>query len=127
MFNQVNYKEFKGALKLAQQVSDLVKNATSVWEELEDADIFFKDYYLDYENQCGFAVNFNGNLTSVFSLVRGNGNYIMVNAKKAGATNLDCFDGYLPSYYKRHGFKVVRREANWTPGEPDVCYMALDE
>jgi hypothetical protein len=127
MFKSVHYKEFKGTFKLAQQVSEQVKNATSKWEELDDADIFFKDYYLDYENQCGFAVSFNGTLTNVFSLVRGKGDYIMVNAKKAGATNLDCFDGYLTSFYKRHGFEVVRREQNWTPGEPDVCYMVLSD
>jgi len=127
MFKSVHDIEFKGAFKLAQQVSERIRKATSNWEETDDADIFFKDYYLDYENQCGFAVSFNGTLTNVFSLTKGNGDYIMVNAKKAGAINLDCFDGYLTSFYKRHGFEVVRREANWTPGDPDVCYMALSD
>lgn len=40
-----------------------------------------------------------------------------------GAVRLTCFDGYLVGLYSQFGFKVVAREPNWTPGEPDVVTM----
>jgi hypothetical protein len=42
-----------------------------------------------------------------------------------GASKLDCFDGFLPEYYKQFGFLETERVANWTAGEPDVVFMSL--
>lgn len=64
-------------------------------------------------------------LRQVFSAVPGRGDLLVSDAvRRAGADTLDCFDGYLPTLYARHGFRETRRETNWTPGGPDVVYMA---
>ena len=42
-----------------------------------------------------------------------------------GVQYLDCFDGFLPSYYEKFGFVEYKREANWTEGGPDVVYMRM--
>ncbi|MGW4158714.1 hypothetical protein [Streptomyces sp. NPDC004788] len=42
-----------------------------------------------------------------------------------GAHLLDCFDGFLPTYYRGFGFVETERIPNWTPGQPDVVFMAL--
>ena len=68
----------------------------------------------------------DGELCGVFSTVKGRGDAIMRDALTAGAVRLDCFDGYLPGFYARHGFRETHREENWTPGGPDVVYMSLD-
>ena len=125
MFENVTLLEFKGALKLVQASNEQIKNATTPWEEINDDIKFFSNFYLDYENQCGFAVSFKGELTSVFSLKKKQGDHIVRQAIKVGATHLDCFDGYLPTLYSRHGFKIARKEDNWTNGEPCICYMNL--
>lgn len=64
-----------------------------------------------------------GVLIGVFSLVRGRGDALVAGAVAHGARHLDCFDGYLPTLYARHGFAESHRESNWTPGGPDVVYM----
>lgn len=75
----------------------------------------------------GFIVCEDGELVGLFSRVRGRGDELVRAAIKAGARRLDCFDGYLTELYARHGFREVRREPNWTPGGPDVVYMALED
>lgn len=54
----------------------------------------------------------------------GYGSQLVSDALHNGAEVLDCFDGFLPEFYARHGFVEVTREPNWTPGGPDVVYMA---
>jgi hypothetical protein len=56
--------------------------------------------------------------------VRGRGDALVSDAIARGAKHLNCFDGYLPTLYARHGFVEVRREPNWTEGGPDIVYMA---
>ena len=73
----------------------------------------------------GFIVKATGELVGLWSHVPGNGNGLVTAAIAYGATSLDCFDGYLPTLYGRHGFVIVRREANWIAGGPDVVYMHL--
>jgi hypothetical protein len=51
---------------------------------------------------------------------------LVVDAIDAGARSLDCFDGYLPTLYARHGFAETHRVANWPPDGPDVVYMRLE-
>lgn len=80
-------------------------------------------YYLSEDFDSGYAIRANGELVHVFSRVPGRGDQLVESAVENGAYRLDCFDGYLPSLYARHGFVEYDREDNWTPGEPDVVYM----
>ncbi len=80
--------------------------------------------YLSKDGKTGFAIAPDGDLANVFSLNHNGWNAIELGIKE-GATKLDCFDGKLPKIYAEHGFVEYKREANWTPGEPDNVYMHL--
>ena len=121
MFNKSSFIDFIAALNKAQSASKQIKAATTPANDLSDSN--GTNYYLSNTGNMGFCVSSTGELTSVYSLYKGMGDTILKYAVKAGAMHLDCFDGYLPTFYARHGFKEVRREANWTEGEPDVVYM----
>ena len=120
LFVQVNANEFKESIKRVQNLYKHIKQATTPWNEIDLASNFF---IAGCPAFMGYAVSENGELTSVFSCIKGKGDIIMQDAIKNGAKHLDCFDGYLPSFYQRHGFKETRREQNWTAGQPDVVYM----
>lgn len=82
--------------------------------------------YATPDGSAGFAISPEGDLQSVFNYGQGGrGSALVAAAIAGGARTLDCFDGFLPAFYARHGFRVIRREENWTPGGPDVVYMAL--
>lgn len=78
-------------------------------------------YYVN--GWAGFAIRPDGELVLVHAWGKGHGDHLMTSAIAFGATRLDCFDGYLPTFYARHGFVEDRRESNWTPGEPDIVFM----
>ena len=120
LFVQVTGKEFQASLKRVQDKYSHIKQATTPWNEIDLSSNF---YIAGYPAFMGYAVSENGELTSVFSSIKGKGDTIMQDAIQNGAKHLDCFDGYLPSFYQRHGFKEVRRELNWTTGQPDIIYM----
>lgn len=64
-------------------------------------------------------------LISVFSLEKGHGNHAVQHALKNGATYLDAFEGYLPGWYQKHGFKTHRREPNYYGANlPGVVFMS---
>ncbi|UPW35195.1 hypothetical protein [Pseudomonas phage PCS5] len=69
----------------------------------------------------------DGTLQGVFSFTKGMGPWLIRQAIAEGARKLDCFDGFLPEFYKQFGFVEVRREANWTKGGPDVVFMEIPE
>lgn len=79
--------------------------------------------FLNKDKTAGYALKPDGELVNVFSIKKGNGAGVVVDAIKRGAKKLDCFDGALPKYYKRFGFKEIQREPNWTKGQPDIIYM----
>ena len=83
--------------------------------------------FLAAGGKAGFVISREGDLQQVFNASdeKGIGAHLIRHAIDKGARTLDCFDGFLPSYYSRFGFEEVGREANWTPGGPDVVYMAL--
>lgn len=99
-----------------------IAESTSEWEATEGARCYLATDWLS-----GFVVRADGELTNVWSVERGRGDGIMDAALQAGADVLDCFDGYLPTFYARHGFVEYAREANWTPGGPDVVFMATPD
>lgn len=84
-------------------------------------------YYLSADRCSGYALTANGDARYLFSTVKGRGDALVAHAVEHGARTLDCFDGYLPVLYARHGFVVVDRAPNWTPGGPDVVWMALQD
>lgn len=103
----------------ARRESEQVRGATSPFESSEGA-----RYFLAGDDRSGFVIRKDGELTNVFSLERGRGDdMVSIAVNWAGATHLDCFDGYLTALYARHGFVEYAREPNWAPGGPDVVYM----
>lgn len=108
----------------AWQVNSLIRESCTAPCELYKYDSNGQ-YFLSDDNASGYYVSWDGELCLVFSMASGRGNDLMVAAIESGATNLDCFDGYLPKFYAKHGFVEVKREPNWTAGEPDVVFMSL--
>lgn len=108
----------------------LVETAMATDARIDDMLSHGVDYsshecYATADGSAGFAVSADGDLQSVFNYGQGGRGAALVTAAiGAGARTLDCFDGFLPAFYARHGFRVVRREANWTAGGPDVVYMS---
>lgn len=118
---RVRRDDYMLALGIARLVSDQVADATSAPEELPEEGV---TWFLTRDANSGYGVTDNGTLIGLFSLVRGRGDSLVDQAVEAGARHLDCFDGYLPSLYARHGFRETHREDNWTPGGPAVIYMS---
>jgi hypothetical protein len=92
-------------------------------EELSNMDVF-------YSKEMGVGVGLNGD--EIIGLIRtkggqkGAGKYALVEAIENGGRRLDALDGPLNDYYSDFGFEVVKREKNWTSGEPDVIFMELN-
>lgn len=88
--------------------------------------------------QAGFAVQPGGELTQVFNYGRpGQGREAVAVAIEAGATHLNCFDGFLVRFYRSLGFKEDERlpfDDNLAPtdwdyerdGRPDVVFMSRE-
>lgn len=70
----------------------------------------------------GFGV-LNGELIGLFAWPGTWGVWLLLRAMDEGATRLNCFDGFLPEYYAKYGWREVRREPNYEAGGPDVIYM----
>jgi hypothetical protein len=120
-FKETNHTLFTSMLKSAQETNGNVKKATTPYEDIERTE--GKRYFLSFDLLSGYMVDNTGELTGVFSTRKGRGKQIINDAIVNGACHLDCFDGFLPSFYKQFGFKEVNRVANWTAGEPDVVFM----
>ena len=71
----------------------------------------------------GFAISSSGELCYLFSRGKTKGRDLVKAALLLGARRLSCFDGFLSTYYREFGFRVVERVANWTEGQPDVVTM----
>lgn len=121
MFHNVSPTRFRAVFADARDESDQIREATSGFEHVDGT-----LYYSTDDERSGFAIRADGELVYVFSLERGRGDAIVAEAIKRGATYLDCFAGYLWTLYARHGFRPCKVVPNWTPGGPDVVYMALN-
>lgn len=122
-FYQVKPAYFRKHFENARE-NERIREATS-----EFTGAFRGTRYFIWENGfqvAGYAIRADGELVYVFSTARGLGSAIVADAIQRGATHLDCFDGYLPTFYAENGFIDYKREANWTPGGPDVVYMQLN-
>jgi hypothetical protein len=118
----VSREEYGAALEFARLTSPRIAEATSKPEEMPSE----ARYFLTSDFGSGFGVTNDGTLIGLFSLVKGRGEDMVWDAVlHYGAAKLDCFDGFLPGYYKRFGFFETERVPNWTAGEPDVVFMAL--
>lgn len=119
---RVEAPAFREAYEYARETDQRVMDATSPFSHDGHDETF---YYLTADGRSGFCVRHDGELVFVFSTVRGRGEYLVRAAIDRGADHLDCFDGYLTQFYGRLGFVETRREPNWTPGGPDVVWMAF--
>jgi hypothetical protein len=119
----VRHSTYLAALEAAQAESERVREATT---PAKDMPTLFVEYFLAKDRKSGYGVKFDGELIGVFSLVKGRGKDLIKEAVEIdGATKLDCFDGFLPEFYKQFGFEEYKREPNWTEGGPDVVYMRI--
>jgi hypothetical protein len=117
-----SWSEYTAALDWARVGSERIAEATSEPHEMPRG----ARYYLTADFQSGFGVAQDGTFIGLFSTVKGRGTDLVWDAvNHKGASKLDCFDGFLPEYYKQFGFQETERVANWTPGEPDVVFMSL--
>lgn len=120
MMVQVTAAEFADTFNGARRTFPLIAEMTSDLVETDGA-----RYFLSPNRLAGYVVRADGELTNLFSLVKGLGDILVDQALEDGARRLDCFDGHLVALYSRHGrFVETSREPNWTPGGPDVVYMA---
>lgn len=120
-FSHVKPAYFRKIFEAARQDNPQIAAATSEYDITPAAR--GTRYYLS--GHAGYAIRPDGELVYVFSTVKGHGDAIVESAIANGATHLDRFDGYLPTLYRRNGFHRVTSLDNWTPGEPDVIFMAL--
>ena len=117
-----SWSEYTAALDWARTGNERIAGATSEPKEMPRG----ARYYLTNDFQSGFGVASDGTMIGLFSTVKGRGEDLVWDAvNHKGASKLDCFDGFLPEYYKQFGFVETERVANWTAGEPDVVFMAL--
>jgi hypothetical protein len=122
-FYLVSAERFYGAVQSALKTSNRARQYLSAYELDEYREM---RCYLSADGLSMFAIAHGDELVSVCNAgARGRGHQMMLAAIEAGAARLDCFDGYLPPFYTRYGFVEEKREANWTPGGPDVVYMRL--
>jgi len=102
------------------------------WEEYKNEGVRL---YLAEDGSTGYGITKDGTLISLFSVEgKHNGAKAIRSAIENGATNLECFDGKLPTIYSRYGFTVVERyswddslaPATWNYekfGKPDFVVM----
>lgn len=93
--------------------------------------------YLGFDSKVGFGLTDDGDIVNVFNNggPKGSGIKAMVDGVKVGGRVLDCYDGFLPDYYARLGFRETGRmpfndafaPPGWDiekQGRPDVVFMA---
>lgn len=110
---------FKAALQANKRADTLSDYST---EELRGMKLFMLE-----GGKAGYAIKGGSELVNLFNNggedTKGAGPWLVLHAIEHGARHGDHFDGFLTGFYQNLGFSQVRREANWTPGGPDVIYM----
>ena len=77
----------------------------------------------DGNHVTGGYVVLHGELMGFWCNNKGSGKWLLRAALADGAVSLNCFDGFLVSFYASEGFYIVRREPNLNVGGPDVVFM----
>ena len=115
---QVTYANFRHVLKAFQKNNKNTDLMTSV-KGYKPA--YKQSFFLSNNRQSGYSL-VNGEIVLLYSNDK-TGSTTLKHAIKQGGKRLNCFDGNLVDFYKRHGFKESIREANWIKGGPDIIYM----
>jgi hypothetical protein len=123
LYREVNAQTFALFFNASRAVSPAIAESCSEFEH--GGESVEQRFFLSPSNRSGYSVKGDGELVLLHSLDRGKGDALVVDAVKNGARFLDCFDGYLPTLYGRHGFIEWHREANWDADGPDVVFMKL--
>lgn len=83
--------------------------------------------FLTKGGMAGFIVMQDGELTGLYSVIKGQGDDLVQIAVQNGARKLDCFEWpKLVALYERHGFLKRKREKNWNGVGPNVVYMSRE-
>ncbi|MFN3827621.1 MAG: hypothetical protein ACK4NR_08365 [Micavibrio sp.] len=120
IFNRVAPSHFKGAVKRSLRASSYHSENITLQQSYRN-----NECWLSPSSKSGFAVTPDHELISVFSCVNGDGRKMMNFIKsKYDHLHLNCFNTtFLRSFYEKHGFKIIRKEANWQAGGPDILFM----
>ncbi len=132
----MKYKKaaFGEFIRAISQMPERLKMFLTKYTDMEYAELGAVAY-LSEDKRSGYAITKNYDLISVFSLPGARqGNAAMEDAIRNGARTLDCFDGFLPDFYRQYGFieyKRVTWNDRYAPqewnneefGSPDIVYM----
>jgi hypothetical protein len=103
---------------------------------LKPADLSQHVLLTNKDKTAGVAIDPHGDLQNLFnnSSAKGEAAHLVAEAIKHGARTLDCYDGFLPAYYRQFGFQETSRlkfnpefAHDWDMakyGQPDVVFMA---
>lgn len=128
---------FKGALSAAREERQHIKDATTDPHHMPDDDA--SDYYLSHDGRSGFGVTKQGTGIGLFSTEKGRGlDLLRYQIDHGGMAWADHFggvpaedgtptEGYLDKLYHPLGMIEFGRQANWTPGGPDVVYRVVEK
>ena len=95
--------------------------------------------FVSQDGKSGVYVKNDGEIGGLFNdAEQSRGSELIEKAVQHGGNHLDCFDGFLPDYYRRHGFNEKNRvewnddhaPENWNYnkfGRPDVIIMELED
>ncbi len=124
--SEVKFDAYMKQYAAARLKNPLIAENCATYSELEHVETHEAvRWFGGRANAQGFGITSTGELVGLFSSVAGAGNDLIKHAIREGATYLDCFDGYLPTLYSKHGFVETRRERNYTDGQPDIIFMEL--
>ena len=124
---QTTSREFEIQIKkVLKKGQDYIDNITLY--DLEQYDLFscyLVSNFMTGEIVGGFCVKSDGELCSVFSTVKGVGNFMRLEwLKMSVVMHLDCFEHLIP-FYEKAGFKVNELCVNWEGDHlPKVALMS---
>lgn len=97
--------------------------------------------FISQKETSGFAIKSDGEINSIFSSAKGSIHAMIELAILRGGNKLYCFDTFVSTLFKRHGFKEVNRYKwdetiapdilnkeyfkHYNKTEPDIVYLEL--
>lgn len=139
MINETIYNTFIKVLSEAYAISDIKRKAIFN----KNLDFTYDNnkniYFVNKKKRYGFifkkVTNKNFELCSVFTSQKGQGFELMADIvfllenhkllKNYSTIELNCFEGYLQTFYNQLGFRVYNTVSNHIKGGPRVLYMRL--